>query len=292
MRKKLLTILIICAAWGWGQSPSVRGEAEYRRIVQGMQALGVSIALDRQEYLQGEQIEATVTVSNPTAGPISAFAPFRSPYTSLSLSTLNQQGEWQVVGAGELGIQGDVSDMMAERKVVTIGVHDRLTQKISMIDTGDSSAELIHHAPVTILPPGPYRIRFGYERPAQASFRVIKIEAKLTAVAKPLPEAERFRNKKSGISKGCAGMWTAALRTTDRTVLVSSVSGSLDVCRSKDPDLETLLRLLSPFTRVAEAPDGVRSISLESLEDGKINMGWEDGQGRPRQQVLPSRQFR
>lgn len=291
MPQKLLAIIFCCAAWGLAQAPPAPGEAQYRRIVQGMQALDVSIALDRAEYLQGEQILVTVTVANPTTGSISAFAPFRSAHTNLSLSALNKQGEWQVVGAGELGIQTDVTDMMAGRKLVTIAPGDRLTQKLSIMDGEDSGPESIRHVPVTILPPGPYRIRFGYERPAQAGFQVVKVEGKLAVLAKPLPEAERFRNKKSNIAKGCAGMWAAALRTTTKTFVVSSISGVVDVCPDKDPDQEALLRLLTPFSRVAEAPNGVKSLSLDPLKDGTISLDWNDGQGQTQQQALPRRQF-
>jgi len=267
-----------------------QGGADYRKTVEGMHALEVSITLDRQEYLQGEQIVATVVVSNPTSEPITALPPFRSPYTSLNLSTLNKQGEWEAVG-GELGVNGD-SNTLPPPKLITITPGGRVTQKVSLMEIGDAESESIRHDPIAILAPGPYRIRFSYERPAQANFQVVKVDGPGTVQAQALKDAEQYWNKKSGVAKGCFGMWAAALRSAGKTILVASVSGMVDVCRNRTPDVSTLLTLLSPFTRIAEPPLGVSSIVLEPIADGAINVRWTDIKGTTQHEPIPRRQFR
>jgi len=285
-----LSIGLAGAAIAFAQSP-VSKDAEYRQIVQSMQALDASITLDRQEYLQGEQIEATAVVFNPTSGPIHAFAPFRSPYTRISVATLNKQGEWQSIGSGDMGIAGAVADMMDNRKVITINPGERLIQKVSLMDAADNSDDAIPHDPLPVLPPATYRMRFGYERPAQVSFRILPVEGRITTASKAIPAAESVRKKKSPVAKGCGGMWAAALQSAGKTILVVSVSGMVDVCRPRDLEQDALLPLLSPFTRVAEGND-VRAVALDLMADGAVNLTWADGRGAQQQRSLPPRLLR
>jgi hypothetical protein len=266
------------------------GEAEYRQIERGMQTLDVSITMDRQEYLQGEQIWATVTVANPTSAPIAAFTPFHSAFTSLALFELNKDGEWQGAGSSEGAIQSSITNMMDWRKVIAIAPGERLTQKLDMTKLSDWG-DTIRHTPLEVMPPGQYRLMFVYERLATVEFRVVKVEGESAAVGTPLPEADQFFNPRASRQKGCMGMWAAALRTSERTIVVASVDGTATVCGKKESGLQ-LLRSLFPFTRVAEAPDGVRALALQPLGDGTVNMAWEDARGNPQlPHLLPRRHF-
>jgi hypothetical protein len=255
-----------------------------------MQPLTATLTLDRRTYLSGEQIVATIVVTNPADRPITALPPFRSPLTSLSVATLNKQGEWETVG-GDLGISGDSSAALSQGKPVTIGPGDRLTQTVILTDPTDLGSESIRHNPITVLTPGSYRVRFTYERPAQAEFQVLAIEPKGAATAKALKDAEQFRSKKWPAAKGCAGMWAASLRAEGKVYVVVSASGTVDVCKFRDPDQRTLLNLLCPFVRVAEAPNGVAGITLEPAADGVVNLAWEDLQGSSQRVVLARRQY-
>lgn len=266
------TLIAFTLAFGTADAQSKRpvspGEEEYRRLQEGMKVLHASVTTDRADYLQGENVCFTISLSNPSKSHVAAVPPF--PLRRLPLVYMQKKdGEWEVMHRnGGFGVSSPSDNMMEGVRTISVSPAEVLTERYCTADDGSFGG----------VPPGEYKAWFAVPHAnyhASAEFEVQEVlgESALARVA--VPEMERTLSEKSPSRPGCLGIAVAALRTSKTTVLVSRPAGVCDNAeRGKD-----LLRALSGFTRIAEVREGVTKLSLEPLRDGTTAVMWTTGAG-------------
>lgn len=99
MHRKLFILSMLFAGVTHAQlkRPVSPGEVEYQRLQDGMKALKASLSVERADYLQGEGVCFTVSLSNPTNSQVMAVPAFPLTPSPLRFLQRNREGEWEAM---------------------------------------------------------------------------------------------------------------------------------------------------------------------------------------------------
>ena len=264
-----------------------RGWLEHAGIFRGMEALRVTIKLDRSSYLPGELICSKVTVENPSVIPIQAFRPFGpTSRSSIEIYQRGPIGDWSSSGNREYPITNDDTDgdIMATREVLWIAAGHALEASVCM--NGSTGENQPRHVSIGRLVSGRYRLTFEYETPASSEFDIVPVLGSSGFEVLEIPEYERTREPRSGLPKNCLGAGVAALRIAGSTIIVEAEP--IAACRPDEYERGIAPHAFAGFRRIAESQSGVKSLGLARADDG-LRVSWTDGESRSHQLVIPLR---
>lgn len=233
--------------------------------------LQIQVALDRPAYFPGEAAIVTVTVTNPTSGPLQVMVPFSATTGCMEIATQAPDGSLSPVGADRCppfaGSSYPVTVMAAgEQRQLA------LSSYANRFDLGVESIPLP-------LVSGSYVVTYGYGTSATAPFAVVVPH--LEAQASAQVQDESSTDPATGATlTGPSYIHAFALRYNNQSYLCVSVSpdGSSGAVNA-DPSGNFLGSNGLWLKRIGVSANPVVAISETADSSGNITLQWQDSTG-------------
>jgi hypothetical protein len=133
--------------------------------------LTVALTLDRREYLPGEVGELTITVTNPTQGPLRVWEPFSFFSGQVDLQMQSPEGMQTV----EHILRDEIRGQLSVKQAVLLQPGECRERKVRTYDaqTRELPAQLLDRGSMP-LKPGSYRFHYTFGGGADVDFQVME----------------------------------------------------------------------------------------------------------------------
>ena len=246
--------------------------------------LKTSLSLDRTVYFPGEAALVTITVQNPTAGPLAALAPFSIATGCLDLVQLSRNAPALMSAERICSFRPVDSDTpttifaAGEQRQRNFNSYDPMFET-GMYVLGDYEA----------VPrgPGDYWLRYDFANGAEAAFRVVVPHVDAAAFAR-VPDGSYVDPITGATVPTEEYMHAFALRWNNQSFLcVTQSSTSMARIVAADPNGNfDPGGSPSEYFRVATSQNPVASISLTSDASGNLTLQWRDTLGTQQSMFL------
>jgi hypothetical protein len=269
-------------------SPSQPQSAGYVLwVLENTKQLKVELKLERDVYFAGETAELTLTVTNPTSGPLWVAEPFSVKSGDLGLSI--QKGErFDIVhiSSGEDVLSANFTvpgDPPYVRQVKAVQMQPG-EQRERSIRTDDPMLD--YHGSMLLAPrgflpveAGHYRFFYGYGGGARVEFDVVQpVVRRIVLPAGPKPSAADAAPPRSRPWRGSLG----ELEWGGKRYLVASFH---------EKPLYNILRVesLAPFVRLDTLEGQMPAVEYSRESDGTVTFIWQGADGTPKRSAFRPR---
>jgi hypothetical protein len=239
--------------------------------------LTVALTLDRREYLPGEVGELTITVTNPTQGPLRVWEPFSFFSGQVDLQMQSPEGMQTV----EHILRDEIRGQLSVKQAVLLQPGECRERKVRTYDaqTRELPAQLLDRGSMP-LKPGSYRFHYTFGGGADVDFQVMEahrvgpISRQPIAVKSTAEDLPTSRIRVHGL---------AHFQTGERDFLVISAWGR----RDSAPDGAFELTGFPPFIRLDDWQGSMPEVQLDSTEEGAVSVRWRGQGGILMERLIP-----
>ena len=253
-----------------GLVASLRGQA-MSTLVANTAQLQASLTMDQGPYFSGEAAVMTITITNPTSGPLQVFAPFSTAGECFELYQMNSSGKFAPLGADMC--QGAYPTPLTPTTIFAPG-----EQRQFILHSYDSSfSQPIPPAGSESVPgdPGSYVMSYSYLG-TKTPFTVVQPHLDTAAIVQV--QSISYTSPTTHVTAPLARYVNVfAVRWNNQSYLcVSRVGGNPGLVRADASGNLASYFLPLPYKRIATSVNPIVSISPVADDAGNLTITWKD----------------